>query len=220
MRPLTDAIPKPLLGAGGKPLIVWTIERLARAGIVELVINHAHLGNQIESLLGDGRALGVSIRYSPEFAALETAGGIAKALPLLGDDPILVVNGDIYCDYDYSAAEAIAAAVESRGDLAHLVLVPNPAHHRRGDFCLRAGRVGQADGERLTFAGIGIYSRDLFVGIAHGAKARLAPLLQEAVIAGRVSGECFAGCWMDVGTPQRLAALDTVLRATTVSGAL
>lgn len=208
MRPLTDACPKPLLPVAGKPLIVWHLERLAAAGFRHVVINHAHLGEHIEALLGDGDAWGLAIRYSPEpEGALETAGGIANALPLLGDEPFLVVNGDIYCDWDPVRA-ALGAA-----DLAHLVLVPNPRHHPRGDFTLAGARVGAGEAARLTFAGIGVYRPRLFAGMARGQPAKLAPLLLAAIADGRVSGECHSGFWTDVGTPERLAQLDTELRS-------
>ncbi len=216
MRPLTDITPKPLLAVGGKPLIAWHLERLARAGLREVVINHAHLGTQIEAALGDGARWGLSIRYSPEpEGALETAGGIANALPLLGyDEPFLVVNGDTYCDWDV----ARAVSVLTPGNLAHLVLVPNPQHHPQGDFSL-AGSVVGADikaaarrGEQVcTFSGIGIYRPQMFADIQRGQRAQLAPLLRVAMAARRVSGELHAGRWVDVGTPQRLAELDSEL---------
>lgn len=213
MRPLTDHTPKPLLEAGGKPLIVWHIERLARAGITELVINHAHLGEQIVSALADGRKFGVSIQYSAEHIALETAGGIANALQLLGDAaPFAVINADIYCDYDVAQLPAHAAALGNGGDLAHLVLVNNPEQHPNGDFGLRDGRV--TDGmPRLTFSGIGIYKPALFRHIPRGTVAPLAPLLRAQIALDRVSGEHYSGHWVDVGTPQRLQQLDNVLRA-------
>lgn len=214
MRPLTDRTPKPLLPVAGTPLIVWHIERLARAGFTDIVINHAHLGDQIEALLGDGDAWGVHIHYSEEPAgALETAGGIANALPLLGDDPFLVVNGDIFCDWDF----ARAAAGLTDNTLAHLVLVPNPPQHPAGDFALNAGKVGLGDTAapsgngataRLTFSGIGIYRPQLFAGIQRGQSAPLAPKLREFIAAGQISGELHTGRWADVGTPERLAALD------------
>jgi MurNAc alpha-1-phosphate uridylyltransferase len=208
MRPLTDATPKPLLTVGGKPLVQWTIERLVRAGIVEMVVNHAHLGAQIEAALGDGSRFGASIRYSPEGEALETAGGIANALQLLGESPFLVVNGDIWCDIDYAppARRALAPGV-----LAHVVLVPNPPQHPGGDFALAGTRVIDGDGERLTFSGIGVYRPQLFSGVSPGAKAKLAPLLRKAIGDGAVTGERFSGEWHDVGTPERLAALDRAL---------
>jgi N-acetyl-alpha-D-muramate 1-phosphate uridylyltransferase len=216
MRPLTDLTPKPLLRVGGKPLIVWHLERLARAGLREVVINHAHLGAQIESALGDGVRWGLSIAYSPEpEGALETAGGIANALPLLGlDEPFLVINGDIWCDWDV----AQTVNVLNPGDLAHLVLVPNPPHHPKGDFSLRGNEVGAdatADGgaRSCTFSGIGVYRPQIFSGIRRGEPAKLAPLLRAAMAQQRVSGELHGGRWVDVGTPQRLAELDVELRA-------
>ncbi|CAG0945808.1 MAG: N-acetylmuramate alpha-1-phosphate uridylyltransferase [Rhodocyclaceae bacterium] len=213
MRPLTDATPKPLLSAGGKPLIVWHIEALVRAGIRDIVINHAHLGGMIEAALGDGGRFGAVIRYSPETEALETAGGIAQALPLLGEAPFAVINGDIACDFDYARMPALARAMAGRRTLAHLVLVPNPPHHPRGDFALRDGRVS-GDGEaKLTFSGIGLYDPRLFAGIARGARASLAPLLRAAMEAGAVSGELHAGLWFDIGTPERLADIDRLLSA-------
>jgi MurNAc alpha-1-phosphate uridylyltransferase len=216
MRPLTDLTPKPLLPVGGKPLIVWHLERLARAGLREVVINHAHLGAQIEAALGDGARWDMSIAYSPEpEGALETAGGIANALPLLGhDEPFLVINGDIWCDWDVSRA----ANVLSKGKLAHLVLVPNPTHHPQGDFSLRGSEVSADDAtgggaQSCTFSGIGIYRPQIFAGIRRGQPAKLAPLLRAAMAEHRVSGELHAGRWVDVGTPQRLAELDVELRA-------
>jgi MurNAc alpha-1-phosphate uridylyltransferase len=205
MRPLTDATPKPLLAIAGKPLVQWTIERLVRAGVVELVVNHAHLGDQIEAALGDGSRFGASIRYSPEGEALETAGGIANALGLLGGSPFLVVNGDIWCDIDYTP---LARHAVGPGSLAHLVLVPNPPQHPGGDFALAGERVVDADGERLTFSGIGLYRPQLFSGVPQGAKAKLAPLLRSAIGHGAVTGERFTGEWHDIGTPERLASLD------------
>lgn len=208
MRPLTDRTPKPLLPVAGKPLIVWHLERLAKAGIRDIVINHAHLGDQIEALLDDGAAWGVSISYSEEPpGALETAGGIANALSLLGEEPFLVVNGDIWCDLDFTALPALAAC-----DLAHLVLVPNPPHHPDGDFDLQDGRVRGVP-PRLTFSGIGCYRPELFAAVERGKPAKLAPLLREAMAADRVSGQIHTGRWIDVGTPERLAALDEEVRA-------
>jgi MurNAc alpha-1-phosphate uridylyltransferase len=223
MRPLTDHTPKPLLQAGGKPLVVWHIERLVRAGITELVINHAHLGAQIEQALGDGRQFGATIRYSDEGTALETAGGIAFALHLLGDEPFAVVNGDIYCDYDFAYLPARAAKLANSADMAHLVLVNNPEHNPRGDFLLQDSRIitGAEPASCtlypvtriLTFSGIGLYRPSLFAGIPRGSKAPLAPLLREQIALGKVSGEHHRGVWVDVGTPQRLDELDKQLRA-------
>lgn len=216
MRPLSDQIPKPLLPVGGKPLIVWHLERLVAAGLREVVINHAHLGAQIEAALGDGTRWGLSIRYSPEpEGALETAGGIANALPLLGSDaPFLVLNSDIYCDWDVARAVTALTAI----DLAHLVLVPNPPHHPQGDFSLMGREVGAdiaalAGGaaQACTFAGIGVYRPQIFDDIPRGRPAKLAPLLRAAMALGKVSGELHCGRWIDVGTPQRLAELDAEL---------
>ena len=206
MRPLSDNIPNPLLEAGGKPLIVHLIERLARAGIHDLVINHSHLGEQVERYLGDGSRYGVRIAYSHEAGGgLETGGGIFKALPLINTDPFLVVNGDIWTDYPFERLPARIAG------LAHLVLVDNPPQHPRGDFALRDGRV-HAEGEpRLTFSGIGLYARALFAHCQPG-KFPLAPLLRAAMAQGQVSGERYAGDWRDIGTPQRLEELDRELR--------
>lgn len=218
MRPLTDHTPKPLLQAGGKPLIAWHIERLVRAGITELVINHAHLGEQIEQALGDGKKFGANIRYSDEGTALETAGGIAYALHLLGSEPFAVVNGDIYCDYDFARLPALATQMQHNHDSAHLVMVDNPPHHPNGDFALHAGRV-LAESRildpvscLLTFSGIGLYQPSLFADIAHGSKAPLAPLLREQIAQGKVGGEHHRGIWIDIGTPQRLNQLDAQLR--------
>ena len=214
MRPLTDHTPKPLLMVGGKPLIVWHIEKLARAGITDLVINHAHLGAQIEDALGDGCRYGVNIRYSPEHpSALETAGGIAHALHLLGEQPFAVINGDIWCDYDFAHLTKHAAALQASNDAAHLVLINNPPHHPNGDFHLRDGRLLPTDGPKLTFSGIGIYQSALFTGIPRGTKAPLAPLLREQIALGKVGGVHHTGKWIDVGTPQRLEELDNELHA-------
>jgi N-acetyl-alpha-D-muramate 1-phosphate uridylyltransferase len=207
MRPLTDTMPKPLLPVGGKPLIVWQLEKLVRAGFTEAVINHAHLGHMIEAELGDGSRFGLSIRYSPEDQALETAGGIARALPLLGEDPFLALNADIYCDYDLSAL----ANLDMQDRLAHLVLVDNPAQHPRGDFALAAGHVRETGQQVLTFSGIGVYAPRMFAGIPSGAKVPLAPLLRKAMASGRVSGEHYRGRWHDIGTAERLQALDREL---------
>ena len=209
MRPLTDAMPKSLLPAGGRPLIAWMIERLARAGIRELVINHAHKGALIEAALGDGSRHGVSIVYSPESPALETAGGIARALPLLGPAPFVAAAADVYSDYDFSRLCAAALAPDC---FAHLVLVPNPAHNAGGDFALDGARVLNDAPERLTFSGIGLYRPELFAGVPPDAPAKLAPLLRAAIDRGRVSGEVHRGEWRDIGTPERLAALDLDLK--------
>lgn len=212
MRPLTDYTPKPLLQAGGKSLIVWHIENMARAGICDLVINHAHLGNQIEAALGDGGPFGVRIRYSAENPVLETAGGIANALPLLGDAPFAVINSDIYCDYGFAQLPDRAALLKTSDDTAHLVLVDNPAHHSNGDFGLISGRVVN-NTPAFTFSGIGIYQPSLFANIPRGTVAPLAPLLRTQIALGKVSGEHYRGRWLDIGTPQRLEKLDNELRS-------
>lgn len=212
MRPLTDHTPKPLLPVGGKPLIVWHIERLRAAGFTELVINHAHLGRRLEDALGDGSAFGVRIAWSPEATPLETAGGIRHALPLLGEEPFVVINGDVFCDADFAALRTAAESLSAEGPLAHLLLVDNPAHHTEGDFRLAADGHIHADGNpRLTFAGLGAYHPALFAGLADDTPAKLAPLLREAMNAGKVTGQHHTGRWIDVGTPERLAELDCQL---------
>jgi len=215
MRPLTDHTPKPLLPVAGKPLIVWQIERLRAAGFTELVINHAHLGQRLEDALGDGAALGVHIQWSREPEPLETAGGIATALPLLGEAPFLVTNGDVYVAFDYARLIPVLTAMQGgAATQAHLMLVDNPPHHPQGDFVLAGGYVGlpptHAAGA-LTFSGIGCYQPTLFNGIAPGQKAGLAALLTAAMLKKQVTGEHFTGRWEDVGTPERLAMLDREL---------
>jgi len=201
MRPLTDTVPKPLLMAGGKPLIVHTLLQLAAAGYQDLVINHAHLGDQMGAQLGDGSAYGVRITWSPEpEGALETGGGIFQALPQLGER-FLVVNADIWTDFPFARLQQISES------LAHLVLVDNPAHHADGDFALEGDRVVAGGEPRLTFSGIGVYHRDLFHGCTAG-RFPLAPLLRAAMDVRRVSGEHYQGRWFDIGTPERLLELD------------
>lgn len=226
MRPLTDAVPKPLLRVGGKALIEYHLENLQRAGFSEIVINHAHLGDSIEASLGNGQRYGVDIRYSREQPALETAGGIANALPLLqlgleqdGDgQPFLVVNADIYCQLEFSLLVPTLWNIRRSGDLAYLVLVDNPAHHPRGDFFLDSGGVTLSGGTRLTFSGIGIYKPSLFHGIVPGARAKLAPLLSQEIESGKVVGEYYRGMWMDIGTPERLRQLDRRLASAVTRG--
>lgn len=205
MRPLTLHTPKPLLPVAGKPLIQWHIEALCRAGIDQLVINHAWLGEQLEDAFGDGSALDVHISWSPEEQPLETAGGIIRALPLLGAEPFLLVNGDIWCDVDFSALQL------PRGKLAHLVLVPNPPFKQGGDFLLEGGLVTSppdtAQSGALTFSGISVLSPTLFEGLADGPRP-LAPLLRAAAAQGLVSGQVHGGQWIDVGTPERLRQAD------------
>ncbi|MGC4028338.1 MAG: nucleotidyltransferase family protein [Steroidobacteraceae bacterium] len=207
MRPLTDTTPKPLLEAGGQPLVAWHLQRLAQAGITDIVINLSWLGEQIAQRLGDGSAYGVAIAYSREpWPALETGGGLRQALPLLGSEPFLLVNGDVFTDIDFRGI-----ALRS-GDLAQLVLVPNPAHHPQGDFWLdAAGRVvAQATGERLTYSGVAIIDPALLADSEPG-RFPLLPLLLSARDSGRLGGQKHSGRWLDIGTPQRLAELDAEL---------
>lgn len=215
MRPLTDHTPKPLLPVGGQPLICWHIQRLAEAGFGALVINHAWLGEQIEAALGDGRAFGVSIAYSREASALETAGGIATALPLLGDEPFVVVNGDVLTDVAFAALAQAARQLDGVRRLAHLLLVDNPPHHPHGDFgLLPDGQVSAepASGQGLTFSGIAAYHPALFRHTPAGQPAKLAPLLRQAMAHGQVTGEHHSGLWLDVGTVDRLAEADAIAR--------
>lgn len=201
LRPLTDNCPKPLLEVGDRPLVLYLIDALRTAGLGEIVINHAHLGEMLVRYLGDGAAYGVRIRYSPEPPeALETGGGIFQALPLLGKDPFVVVNGDIWTDYPF------AALPKAPGGLAHLVLVDNPPHHPGGDFVLQGAEVKTTGGPRFTFAGIGVYTPELFKGCKPG-RFPLAPLLRQAMGQGRVSGEHYRGQWVDIGTEARWHAL-------------
>lgn len=212
MRPLTDHCPKPLLPLADKPLIVYHLERLAAAGFQQIVINHAHLGEQLIAALGDGSQWGLNIHWSAEpVGALETAGGIRLALPHLDDGqdmPFLVINGDIYCDWPIQQ-RALAAT-----DQAYLVLVPNPAQHPSGDFALNDQRVSDrsAGTPAFTFAGIGYYRPSLFQALTIGQPAKLAPLLRTAMQTEQVSGELYTGRWEDVGTPDRLNRLDQELR--------
>ncbi|HXS53778.1 MAG TPA: nucleotidyltransferase family protein [Usitatibacter sp.] len=209
LRPLTDRTPKPLLAAGGRPLIEWQVESLAGAGFRELVVNHAHLGEQIEAALGDGSRFGVRIRYSPESPALETAGGVARALALLGAEPFVVVSGDIHTGFDFATLvqriEAIAR--QPREAIAHLVLVPNPPWHAAGDMALSEGRV-RMQGPRLTYGNIAVFHPEPFRALAPGARLKLFPWMYRFVEEGRVTGECYEGPWDNVGTAEQLAALD------------
>jgi len=200
MRPLTDTNPKPLLKVGGKCLIEYHIRHLVAAGLTDIVINHAHLGEQIERTLGNGQRYGAQLRYSPENTALETGGGIFKALPLLGKAPFLVVNSDIWCNYPFTQLRRFATG------LAHLILVSNPEHNPKGDFSLVNQRVVQEGAARKTFSGIGVYHPDLFKGCTPG-RFSLVPLLIKAMQAGQVSGEIYQGQWIDIGTPERLQQL-------------
>lgn len=200
MRPLTDTTPKPLLAVAGKALIEYRIEDLMQAGFSDIVINIAYLGRQIREFCGDGSRWGATIRYSDEGeTALETAGGIAKALPLLGESPFLVVNADIMCDFPLASLRNQAV------DLAHLVLIDNPPHHPQGDFFLsRDGRLAEQGQPAYTFSGIGVYHPALFAGVSPERPLKLRPVLEQAMRAGQVSGEYFAGLWLDIGTPERL----------------
>lgn len=206
MRPLTDHTPKPLLEVGGKALIEYHLTALQQAGVREVIINHAWLGEQIESRLGNGERYGLQIQYSPEVpVALETAGGIIQALSHLGTEPFIVVNGDIWCDYPMQQLP------QQLDGLAHLVMVDNPPHNPQGDFCLIDGRL-QAEGQdKLTYSGIGVYHPQLFAGLEPGIRP-LAPILKAAMAKGLVSGEQYEGQWLDIGTPERLHQLDTELR--------
>jgi MurNAc alpha-1-phosphate uridylyltransferase len=217
MRPLTDSCPKPLLKVRGRPLIVWHILNLVRAGITEIVINHAHLGRMIEEALGDGSRFGASIAYSAEGTALETAGGIAKARHLLGDAPFVAIAGDIYCPH-FNFEQAMMALEDNdvwgnphpldKRDVAWLYLVKNPVHHPQGDFALRSFSIANEGEPRYTFSGIGVYRPEMFDAIEPGQSAALAPILREYASRGQVGGELYAGDWTDVGTPERLARLN------------
>jgi N-acetyl-alpha-D-muramate 1-phosphate uridylyltransferase len=232
MRPLTDHTPKPLLKLGGKPLIVWHLERLAKAGFKEVVINHAHLGQQIEDALKDGAEWGLHIQYSPEKIALETAGGIANALHLLTEngtknEPFLVVNGDTFTDFDfasltqhikstalYANTRAPSSAIKNAN--AHLVLVNNPPQHPNGDFAIdfiyqNHGLLKNSGKYMLTFSGVGVYHPDLFAEVTIGQAAKLAPLLRKAIDNNAATAEYYQGIWHDIGTPERLAELDHTL---------
>lgn len=215
MRPLTDDLPKPLLSIQSKSLLEWHLEALARAKIQDVVINHAWLGEKIEGALGNGSQFGLHIQYSPEGNALETAGGICKALPIIApEDYFLVINGDVFSP-NLPITQLLETASKMRMDenkpLAHLLMVPNPVQHPEGDFYLQGAFVsntGPSSAEKLTFSGIGIYHKDLFKGLVFGAPAKLAPLLRTAMEQNKVSGEKYLGPWHDVGTPQRLQELN------------
>ncbi|MBV6418094.1 MAG: N-acetylmuramate alpha-1-phosphate uridylyltransferase [Steroidobacteraceae bacterium] len=217
MRPLTDALPKPLLAVRGRPLISHHLAALARAGVRDVVINLAWLGQRIREALGDGSAFGLRIEYSDEGAvAFETGGGIFRALPLLGDAPFLVVNGDIWTDFDPATLAAGGRWRLAPDADAELVLVPNPPQHPRGDFTLDAGLVGEGSGEgivRYTYSGIGVYHPQFFAGCEAG-RFPLLPLLRRAIAAGRLRGRTYTGEWQDIGTPERLAALNAAIPVT------
>lgn len=207
LRPLTDQVPKPLVEAGGKPLLGWHLERLARAGVRACVINTSHLGAQIRDYCSRHNA-GLEIAFSEEAEALETAGGIAAARALLGAAPFLLVNGDVYCEIDLGALRAIDLA----NDLAHLILVPNPPHRPEGDFTLLGDRIGAANGARHTYAGIAVVDPMLVAAVSSGEKAPLAPYLHAAAGQGRLGGRLYTGPWHDVGTLERLAKLEAHLK--------
>lgn len=213
MRPLTDTCPKPLLEVGGKPLIVWQIERLARAGFQTIVINHAWLGERIEAALGDGSRWGVQLRYSAEHEALETAGGIVQALPLLEDEGksevFVAVSGDVYADFDYATLNTRAEALKvlTRPGM-HLVMVPNPAFHPTGDFGLVDATLSLDAQPRFTFGNIGLYDTRMFRDLPRGTRRALTPYYRETIASGLASGELYEGLWENVGTPAQLQALD------------
>ena len=223
MRPLTDTRPKPLLEVSGKPLIVWQIERLARAGFQTIVINHAWLGEQIEAALGDGSRWQVALRYSVEREALETAGGIVEALPLLEDngasEVFVAVSGDVYADFDYAVLNARAqklAALPEPG--MHLVMVPNPAFHPEGDFGLADGALSLEGRPRFTFGNIGLYDTRMFRDLPRGTRRALTPYYRATIARGLASGELYEGLWENVGTPAQLDELDQRLRELDVRG--
>ncbi|WP_062310168.1 N-acetylmuramate alpha-1-phosphate uridylyltransferase MurU [Polynucleobacter sinensis] len=215
MRPLTDVLPKPLLSIKNKSLLAWHLEALSRSGIQKIVINHAWLGQKIEDALGNGSQFGLTITYSPEVSALETAGGIRKALPKLApDDYFLAINGDVFSP-NFPIQDLVGKISQLRKNpspiLAHLIMVPNPPQHPEGDFYLKESKLSNASmsgAEKLTFSGIGLYHRDLFQDLEINIPTKLAPLLREAMAKNRVTGEKYTGPWHDVGTPQRLTELN------------
>ena len=203
MRPLTDTLPKPLLEVKGKPLIVWHIERLALSGFSEIIINLGHLGFKIKDFLGDGSRFGIKITYSDEqkSGVLESAGGIKKALPLLGDEPFLLVNGDVFTNYEFDSSFTL------KGKLAHLILVPNPPHNASGDFALNASDVQNSEKEMFTFSGIAYYDPLFFKDVSL-VKSPLAPFLRQAIEKHKISGEVFNNVWHDIGTQERLKEIN------------
>ncbi len=221
MRPLTDTTPKPLLTVRGRPLIVWHVVNLVRAGITDIVINHSHLGHMIEQALGDGSRYGASIRYSPESVALETAGGVAKARPLLGDKPFIAISADIFCPhFDFSDVKEVLEdkdvwgkphAIDKR-DVAWLYLVKNPAHHPEGDFALNSFTVSNEGTPRYTYSGIGIFRPEMFDSVSDGEAVRLSVLLREYAARGQVGGEVIRDDWTDVGNVERLNQLNAPLK--------
>ena len=209
LRPLTDRMPKPLVPVAGKPLIAWHLERLAASGCREVVANVSHLGQQIIDFVGDGARFGLKVDFSREAEPLETAGGIAQALPILGREPFLLVNGDIYCEIDFRPL----LSHDLGAHLARLLLVPNPPQHPKGDFSLDAGAIGNDGAPRYTYAGVAVMSPRLVESVKRGDKAPLAPLLRAAADRRLITGQRFDGLWQDVGTAERLAELETQLAA-------
>lgn len=221
MRPLTDTCPKPLLTVRGRPLIVWHILNLVKAGITEIVINHAHLGYMIEEALGDGSRFGASIQYSAEGVALETAGGVVKARHLLGEEPFVAIAADIYCPhFDFAQVKDVLEnndmwgkpLAEAERDVAWLYLVKNPAHHPHGDFALNLFTVSNEGEPRYTFSGVGVYRPAMFDAVAVGEKVQLGALLREYASRGLVGGELLGIDWTDVGTIERLEQLNRPLQ--------
>lgn len=213
MRPLTDHTPKPLLQVGGKPLIVWHLERLAAAGFNHVVINHAHLGTEIEAALGDGSQFNISILYSPEpEGPLETAGGVIKALPLLGREPFFVVSGDIYVECDYRGLASIGSQLAGN-TTAFMWMVDNPPWHAAGDFAICDGRLTLHGQTKLTYANIGVFSPAFFSGFEAGTKLPMSPLFKRAIATGSIRADRYTGMWDNIGNPEQLRALDALLRS-------
>lgn len=221
LRPLTDVTPKPLLPVGGKPLIVWQIEALARAGYRSLVINVAHRAERLLTALGDGSAYGVRIAWSREAEPLETAGGIITALPLLPEGPVPIVSGDVWTDFDYARLRPLAdtMALDDATPRVHLVLVPNPPYHPAGDFALEGTRIHRDGPVKLTYGNIGVFDTALFRGALRGVRLKLLPFLHDWIQRGLVAGERYDGAWANVGTAADLAALDAVLDRRAHTGA-
>ncbi|MGI0118405.1 N-acetylmuramate alpha-1-phosphate uridylyltransferase MurU [Zooshikella sp. RANM57] len=221
MRPLTLITPKPLLPVNGQPLVTYSLQRLAQSGITDVIMNTSHLAEKVEQTLGDGQQFGVHIQYSREQQKLETGGGIFKALPLLGQDPFLVVNGDVWCNYPFAVLEKQKQQLQDEHKLAHLVLVPNSPHHPEGDFYLvDEGHIalsGSAE-QRFTYSGISVLHPDIFAGCKPGVFS-LTPLLRDAIRQGKVTGELYLGEWLDIGTPDRLQQLCCHLQASESLGA-
>lgn len=215
MRPLSNASPKPLLEVGGKPLIVWQLERLVAAGYYDVVVNVAHRGEMIVAELGDGSNFGATVRYSREAQPLEVAGGIATALPLLGDDLVLIVSGDVYAEYDYASLVTRAAAMRASAAAPHLhlVMVPNPSYHSQGDFALSDGRLALDGASLVTFGNIALYRTALFGQLPRGERLPMLPLYRRWIGSGWASGELYTGIWANVGTPDELLRLDGMLRS-------